>query len=297
METIVLSKKRFESLEPLELNKKICNSEGKLYKFSEKRNWIKSPKLLKKLYINEGETFGNKLATLTSLICNKEELSSLDIILPEKFVVVNKELSAFTMPYIENQNFAVILNDKSIPLNKKIEYFKQIGVLFESLHNFRKYSEIKDFFLNDVHEGNFIVEKSTDRIKAVDVDSCRINGNKPFPTKYLNWIYIHANLDGKYTPYSPEREKYYANENSDLFCYCIMLLNFFYGDKFYKLSLPEFYTYLQYLEDIKFPKPLLEIFAKLYTFDNNENPYEYLDELPKDFIRAHKSVYSRVRKK
>lgn len=75
-----------------------------------------------------------------------------------------------------------------------------------------------------------------------------------------------------------------------------MLLNFFYGDKFYKLSLPEFYTYLQYLEDIKFPKPLLEIFAKLYTFDNNENPYEYLDELPKDFIRAHKIVYSRVRK-
>lgn len=297
METVVLSKKKFDSLEPLDLDKSILNSEGQLFRFSEKRKWENDPKLLKKLYINEGETFGNKLATLTSLICNKEELSSLDIVIPEKFVVVDKKLAGFTMPYIDSYNFAMILRDKKIPPQVKIEYFKQIGKLFESLENFRKYSSISDFYLNDVHEGNFIIEKDTNQVKAVDIDSCRINENKPFPTKYLNWVYIHNNLDAKYIPYSAEREKYYADENTDLFCYCIMLLNFFYGDKFYKLSIPEFYTYLQYLEDIKFPKPLLEIFSKLYTFDNNENPYEYLDELPKDFIRAHSSVYSRVRKR
>lgn len=297
METVVLSKKKFDSLEPLELDKKIMNTEGLLYRFSEKRKWENDPKLLKKLYINEGETFGNKLATLTSLICNREELSSLDIVVPEKFVVVDKKLAGFIMPYIECDNFAMVLQDKNISQDVKIEYFKQIGKLFESMENFRKYSSINDFFLSDVHEGNFIIEKETDKVKAVDIDSCRINQNKPFPTKYLNLAYIHAKLDGKYNPYSLEREIYYADENSDLFCYCIMLLNFFYGDNFFELSIPEFYTYLQYLEDINFPKPLLEIFAKLYTYDNNENPYEYLDELPKDFIRAHSSVYSRVRKR
>lgn len=293
METVVLSKKKFESLEPLDLDKNICNTEGQIFRFSEKRKWENEPKLLKKLYINEGETFGNKLATLTSLICNREELSTLDIVVPEKFVVVDKKLAGFTMSYVENDNFAVVLQDKKIPIEIKIEYFKQIGKLFEAMKSFRKYSNISDFFLNDVHEGNFIIEKSTNQIKAVDIDSCHINENKPFPTKYLN---IHNNLDVKYKPYSTEREKYYASENTDLFCYSIMLLNFFYGDKFYKLSIPEFYTYLQYLEDIKFPKPLLEIFSKLYTLDDNENPYEYLDELPKDFIKAHKSVYSRLRK-
>ena len=297
METLVLSKKKFNSLEPLELDRKICNTEGQLFKFSEKRKWENDPKLLKKLYVNEGETFGNKLATLTSLISNKEELSELDIVVPEKFVVVDKKLSAFTLPYLDSKNFAVILEDRNISSEIKLEYFKKIGMLFESMKNFRKYHNMPDFFLNDVHEGNFIIENATNKIKAVDLDSCKINGNKPFVTKYLNYMYIHNNLEVKYKPYSREKDIYYANENSDLFCYCIMLLNYFYGDKLYKLSLPEFYTYLQYLEDIKFPKPLIEIFSKLYTLDNNENPYEYLAELPQDFARAHKNVYTRLRKR
>lgn len=297
METIVLSKKEFANLKKLELEDSICNSEGQIYFFSEKNNWKKELKILKKLIVDEGEIFGNKLATLTSLICNKEELSSLDIILPEKFVVVDKKLSAFTMPYIESTNFLTILENEAIPNEKKIAYFKQIGILFEKMHNFRKYSTIKDLYLNDVHEGNFIIEKETDKIKAVDLDSCHINGNKPFKTKYLNFLYIHSNLDTKYHPCNKDRDKYESSENTDLFCYCIMLLNFFYGKGIYKFKLPEFYTYLQYLEDIGFPKGLLEIFSRLYTLDNNKNPYEYLDEIPKDFKKANQIVYNKVRKK
>ena len=186
MEIIKLNKKQLENLQPLELDKKIFNTEAQIFKLNEKEQWNRNSKLIKKFYIDDGDVFKNKLATITSLINYSDILNKLEIILPEKLVAINSDLVGFTMPYVDNFNFEVILRDKSISDSKKIEYFKQIGALFEKMKEIRKYTELKDFYLNDVHEGNFIVSKETDKIIAIDLDSCKINNNKPFPAKYLN---------------------------------------------------------------------------------------------------------------
>ena len=49
-----------------------------------------------------------------------------------------------------------------------------------------KYTDIKDFYLNDMHENNFIIDNNTDSIRVVDIDSCKINGNYTFGSKYLS---------------------------------------------------------------------------------------------------------------
>lgn len=298
MEIIKLNKKQLENLQPLELDKKIFNTEAQIFKLNEKKQWIRNPKLFKKLYIDDGDVFSNKLATITSLINYSDILKKLEIILPEKLVAINSDLVGFTMPYVDNFNFEVILRDKSISDSKKIEYFKQIGALFEKMKEIRKYTELKDFYLNDVHEGNFIVSKETDKIIAIDLDSCKINNNKPFPAKYLNPSIEFGYLDQKYMPYDREHMGFFVpDENTDMYCYSIMLLNYFYGDNILKVSIEEYYKYLQYLKDIGFPTPLVDIFSNLYSLANNNNPSSYLDELPKDHCKSNKLVFNYLNRK
>lgn len=297
METIILSRKKFEQLQPLPLEKTIYNTEGQLFIYEEKKGWKKSPKIVKKLYINEGDVFGNKLATVTSLISRNKELSEeLDVVVPEKLVVVDKNLEAFTLPYIESSNFSIVLKDRKISESQKLEYFKQIGQLFEKMGYFRQYYNLPDFFLNDVHEANFIVDHKTNQIKAVDLDSCKINNNKPFSAKYLTPSLILSYLEPKYKPcYEEHAGYYYPDENTDLYCYCIMLLNYFFNGNISELSINEFYDYLQYLKDIGFPKEMVDIFSKLFSLENNQNPYQYIDEIPQNFMRANKNVFKHVR--
>lgn len=298
MEIIKLNKKQFENLQPLELDPKIFNTEAQIFKLNEKKQWSENLKLFKKFYIDDGDVFNNKLATVISLINYNDILSRLDVILPEKLATINSDLVGFTMPYIDSINFQVVLNDKNIQDSKKIEYFKQIGNLFEHMKDIRKYTELKDFYLNDVHEGNFIVSKTTDKVMAVDLDSCKINNNKPFPAKYLTPSIEFGYLEQKYLPYDREHMGFFVpDENTDMYCYSVMLLNYFYGGNILKISLEEYYKYLQYLKDIGFPTALVDIFSKLYSLANNENPLVYLDELPKDHCKSNKLVFNYINRK
>ena len=80
MEVINLSKKRFESLEPYELPANIFNTEAKMYTLPIKNRWQTVNKILKRLYITSGPTFGNKLQTINSLIDLKEEIDIPEIV-------------------------------------------------------------------------------------------------------------------------------------------------------------------------------------------------------------------------
>ena len=97
METISLTKKRFESLTPYELPNYVYNTEGLLYILPIKNRWATQLKLLKRLYLTNGKVFGNKLQTINSLIDNKEELDIEEIIFPEKIATVGGEIIGFTI--------------------------------------------------------------------------------------------------------------------------------------------------------------------------------------------------------
>ena len=276
METINITKKRFESLTPYDLPNYVYNTEGTLYVLPIKNRWTTQLKLLKRLYLTNGKVFGNKLQTINSLIDNKEELDIKEIVFPEKIATVSGEIVGFTMPLIDSINLSTALRSKEIDNERKIKYLRQIGMILEKMKLRRDYTSISDFYINDLHESNFIVDKN-DNVKVIDIDSCKINGNNIFNSKYLsrksfiNEVYKYeknneCNSDYSYHKYSTDMTgSFIPDENTDLYCYIIVILNFLYGDNIQNFTLQEFYDYLEYLQYIGIDKELLSYFEKIAT--------------------------------
>ena len=309
METINITKKRFESLECYDLPNYVFNTEGTLYVLPIKSRWDTKMKLLKRLYLTNGKVFGNKLQTINSLIDNKEELDIEEIVFPEKIATVSGEIVGFTMPLIESINLSTALRSREISNERKIKYLKQIGLILEKMQLRRDYTSIKEFYINDLHESNFIVDNN-DNVKVIDIDSCKINGNDIFNSKYLssksfiNEIYKYqknnnCNLsDNEYHKYSTDiTGAYIPDENTDLYCYMIVILNFLYEDNVARFNLQEFYDYLDYLDNIGIDKELLTYFENIVTGSQNENPYPLLDSLTNYIGRSNYHVYSYIKKK
>ena len=310
METISLTKKRFESLVPYELPNYVYNTEGTLYVLPIKNRWDTQMKLLKRLYLTNGQVFGNKLQTINSLIDNKEELDMEEIVFPEKIATVGGEIVGFTMPLIDSINLSTALRTPTISYERKIKYLKQIGEILEKMKLRREYTSISDFYINDLHESNFIVDKSDD-VKVIDIDSCKINGNGIFNSKYLstksfiNEIYKYQknNSQNKYAenPYHKYSTDisgaFVPDENTDLYCYIIVILNFLYQDNISRFTLEEFYDYIEYLQSIGMDKELLDIFDRIVSETANVNPYMLLDSLLPFIGRANHYVYSHVKRK
>jgi len=297
METINITKKRFESLEKYQIPNYVFNTEGTLYILPIKSRWDSQIKLLKRLYLTNGITFGTKLQTINSLVDNKEKIEIPEIIFPEKLAVVNSEIVGFTMPLIESINLKTALKSQNISNERKIKYLKQIGFLLEKLKKVRTYTDIKDLFINDLHESNFIVDSKTDDIRVVDIDSCKIKGNLIFNAKYLTLKSL-ANQIPKYKRAKPQNIGYFIpDENTDIFCYIIVILNFLYGDNICNFTLEEFYNYLEYLQYIGLDTELIYNFEKIVSNSHNENPYELLDSLIPCIGRSNYHVYEYYKKK
>lgn len=313
METINITKKRFESLKPYQLPNYVYNTEGTLYILPIKNRWNTQIKLLKRLYINSGNVFGNKLQTINSLIDNKDGIDIEEIIFPEKIAIVDSEIVGFTMPLINSINLKTALLSKSISNERKIKYLKQIGLILEKMKLVREYTNINDFYINDLHESNFIVTTDTDDIRIIDIDSCKINGNQIFDSKYLspksfiNKIYKYqrsnsydtkyqyANDDEYYKYSTNSKEKFIPDENTDLYCYMIVILNFLYGGDISKFTLEEFYDYLAYLDGIGVNNKFIDIAEKLIDGSPNENPYILLNGLIPFIGRSNHYTYKYVK--
>lgn len=180
MRTVSFSNYTFKKFEKLKLESSIFNTEGKLYRFTDKNKWDLSEKVLKVFYNTEGDIFSNKLFTINSLIDNSDLIDIDEIVLPDKLAIVNSKVCGYTMPFIRGINLNLILKDFSISNEFKISLLKQISEILKKMDNLRKNSELKDFFINDLHEGNFIYNTDTRKLNVVDTDSFKINNNKPF---------------------------------------------------------------------------------------------------------------------
>lgn len=299
MKVLNISENRFNSLERFELADDISNMESELFVFVEKNKWLKRKLLLKKLLLNSGTTFSNKLFTLNELIDKREVINIDEFVMPEKLISVSGKIVGFTMPLVDNINFKHILNSNYVSNKQKIQYFVEIGQLLERMKNVRKYSSIKDFYLGDIHENNFILNKDNGKINVVDLDSCKINGNNNFTSKYLfqsdNIINVskYISLDNPYGI----KGWYQIDENTDLFCYIMMILNYLSGINVVDLTIDEYYNYLEYLHSIGVSYELIDLLSLIYIEKDNENPYEYLDELTNIVGRSNYNVYKLTKKK
>lgn len=293
MKTINISTKTLKKLERYNLQK-INNIEAKFYFFPGKDRWNKQMNLLKIFYNKSGSTFSNKMYTINELIENSDTIGIDELIMPQRLVIINGEICGCLIPFIENINFKLILDDLNVPIKEKIEMFKQIGEILDKMKKIRENTNIKDFFLNDMHEANFILNAKSKKINVVDMDSCKINENRPFASKYLTPFSNISTMPFKYIQNHDTSFSGYiiANQNSDYYCYIIMILNYLYGDNVSNMKTAEFYSYLNYLRSIGLSYKLLDRFSKIYEYGDNENIKDYLDYINSDIVhKAKKQIY------
>lgn len=290
MQIINMSKTKLNSLEPLILPKDVTSTECELFKY----NYYGKEKLLKKLYRTNGIIFANKLYTIEALNSNKDNIPS-NFIVPEVLVSINKQIEAFTMKYIKGTNLSIILNEPTITYEEKINYLKSIGNILEQMKNIRKYTELKDFYIGDIHEDNFLVDTEKQEIFVADLDSCKIADNKSFPGRYLTTTSLLRYNEIKYSLLDePDRiADYKVTEETDIYCYIIMILNYLYDGRIDRLSIEEFYRFINYLDDIEVNKELIESFEKIVVGAPNVNPVNYLDTLSSKQIAKARKLYQK----
>lgn len=290
MQIINMSKTKLNSLEPLILPKNVTSTECELFKYP----YYGKEKLLKKLHRTDGIIFANKLYTIEALNANKDSMPS-NFVLPESLVSINKKIEAFTMKYIKGINLSVILNNPDITYEEKIHYLKSIGRILEQMQNIRKYTDLNNFYLGDIHEDNFLVERDKQEVYIVDLDSCKIAGNKSFPGRYLTNSSLIKYNSTKYQTLSQTDDlaDYKIDENTDIYCYIIMILNYLYDGRVDRLSLDKFYDFINYLEDIKVNIELIECFNKIVVGGNNINPCNYLDTLTPKQVAGARRLYKK----
>lgn len=290
MQIINMSKTKLNSLEPLILPKNVTSTECELFKYP----YYGKEKLLKKLHRTDGIIFANKLYTIEALNANKDSMPS-NFVLPESLVSINKKIEAFTMKYIKGINLSVILNNPDITYEEKIHYLKSIGRILEQMQNIRKYTNLNNFYLGYIHEDNFLVERDKQEIYIVDLDSCKIAGNKSFPGRYLTNSSLIKYNSTKYQTLSQTDDlaDYKIDENTDIYCYIIMILNYLYDGRVDRLSLDKFYDFINYLEDIKVNIELIECFNKIVVGGNNINPCNYLDTLTPKQVAGARRLYKK----
>ncbi len=297
MHTFSISKKKYEQLKEYKLANQILNTEGKIYVFTEKRK----EKILKVLYNMHGASFANKLYTIEMLDTWRECFPTC-LNIPDGFVSYRNNIIGFVMNKSIGVNFEEFLQDKKKNVSDKIFYFQKIGEILENIKEMRNHTIVKDFYLNDLHPGNFIVNEEDKSLNVVDLDSCKIGANRPFPAKFLTDLSLCSYVPQKYETndyeYFNVEGDFIASEETDLYCYIISILNYLYGGNVHRLSLEEFYEYLNYLEQIGISKDLIQLFSKIVIPCKNENPFNLLAALKEEQIyRANSLIYERVKKR
>ena len=287
MDAIVLTKRQFEKLKQHLVPEHISNAEASLFIIPSKNQF--NDKLIKVYRVNSGETFGKKLYVVNSLIDAKEKIDSRDIILPEKLVVVDDKVVGASQEYINNNvNMVDMINNTKIPVDKKIDLLKQILGIIN--HVRYKSDSVNGMNIGDVHLGNFIYDLSDKRVKNVDTDSYSIGGVKqpvaPMTLNFDNFEGLEKKYNFNYVGLTV------PNNESDMMYYQFIVLNTIANYEINKLSLNEFYDYLQFLRDNGYLYEVIDCFASIYNNKSNYIDNDILEQLksatPSDDYRSFK---------
>ncbi|MBQ2639454.1 MAG: hypothetical protein IJF92_01665 [Bacilli bacterium] len=312
MKIIDIPEKKFKKLTPYEIDDNIINTEAKFYLLDKLGKSYKTENLLlKKIFINEGESMANKLLTVSMLSDNEEKIGIKELVIPKHLVAVKGDVIGVTVPKIDNaRNLGLILNDYKVSNEDKIKYLEKVGKLLKKIKVLKK--DGIDFSFGDLHEYNFLITEN-DKLKAIDLDSAYLNSNYPLPSLYLDTNMILKYFKDKYKGKDERNIKpnkyrlnttgtygtYYPNENTDILCYDMMILNMISSDKISKLDMQEYFDYINYLEQLGFGEDLIKCFNIVYTNSkNNINPVDFLDQIPMDRLgESSLSVYQLKKKK
>jgi hypothetical protein len=286
----------------LKLAYNIISTEGELFIVPRSFKTKGQPMVLKRFNFISDKMNTNKILTVKSLISNQDKINIPEIVIPNALAIDSKgNVIGLTMPYINNVNLAVIFEDKEVDITQKKKWLIEIDNILLKMKALRDNKIIPNFYLNDLHLGNFIYNLKTNKVNVIDIDSCRILDNKPFPAKYLDIDSPIKNLPNKYIS-NPEMDyngSYIANLDSDLYCYNMMILDYLFKGNLFLLKKEVFTDYLDYLNEIGISKTITDVYAKLYEEGPNVSIAPYLPEieLTNDLIRRARATTYELKRK
>lgn len=285
-----ISKSQFSKLQELELTMGIPNTQGELFHLPTDANEVRL--LFKRTLIQDNEYFQNKVETLVALMEQEREKAFPHLVYPNGLVTIDHDLQGFSMPFIEGTNLKIVLKDPRISLDEKKGFLKQVGALLEEMRKYRQTGLFSDFYLNDIHEGNFIVEAKTGIVKYVDLDSAAIAGLNEDRAMYLKPLSKFSDYQEKYPVchtgfYGPHLV---PSNDTEIYSFAMIILNFIAKSNLGALTPEQLTNYLYYLQDLGYPNEVIECLLKLYSKEPNENPLEIVDSIIK-FSRAPFEVY------
>lgn len=264
---------QFKKLDQYILDKNIISTECELYILPAKTKWKKYERLLKKFYVTNGEYFSNKLYTINELNDRKEEIALDTLIFPDELISIDGVIEGFSMPFIRNNvNVSNILFSDNICLKEKLNILKEIGEIIDEI------AKIDNLALGDIHEANFIYDIDEKRVKAVDLDSVKIGNNNPSISKFMTCNDILLDYLHKY-PYDDKAETFIPNNNTMYLCYIYMILNTISKIRSYRMSVNEYFDYLQFLSYKGCGKELIDILSCIYLNKDNISPSSFLDQI------------------
>ena len=279
MNVINLRRYQLKKLKPLELGIDVLNSESYMLVLNKKYRTKDGSRILFK-YLDaqdDEEVMNRKITTLERLNASDVYSSMEELIIPDTMINVEGNIAGFGMPLIEdNINLGTLLNSKFVTLEGKKHYLKKLGDLLDRLQ--RTKDEYFKMNLCDLNEYNFIVD-SNDRLRVVDLDSSYTTGTDPSDMAY----YL---LRNKYLDHVPNKYKktesgiVIPSDNTDLYCYNMIILNTLANHPVYRSDVSEYYEYLDYLKSLGVPKELIYSFFHIYTEKDNINPREYVEGIP-----------------
>ena len=295
MNVINMSKKTSRNIDAFDLPIEVFNTEGDLFKIS----YRGEEKILKKLHHQEGPLFANKLYTLEMLNTFKSYIPE-GLIIPDYLVTFSGNIIGFTTPYKNGKTLVSVLNDNSLAREEQLYYLKKVGKYLEQMEYVRIETPLKDFYFNDLHDSNFVVDFDKKELYGIDLDSCKIFDNKPFPARYLTPMTL-VNGIPKYKIYditSTSNYYYYSkkedavnpfgymipDKNTDIYCYIMMILGYLTDSKVNTLTIDKFYELINKLRKIGYDKELLDVFSTIIIGKDNINPIDYLDTITNEQI-------------
>lgn len=262
MENISFSEHELKKLPLLPLSNQIVNTEAKLYIYKNKDHWQVNHSLLKIFYDNREVYIEKKVDVIQKLIQYRDDLQSIPLVLPTGTAAVKDQIAGYIMPYIENNvNLSLYLNNPNVSLYVKLQYLKQV---YQILENIEKVKSLENnFYLGDIHEGNFILDIADQKIKAVDMDSSYILKSAISPSKPLTFNQNLWNYPNKY-PLDIDTDYHIPNHNTTILSFIYMLLNTLSNDKSYNWTIDKYYEYLNQLEKKGISHELLDSLYKVY---------------------------------
>ena len=230
----------------------------------------------KKYIIKNFHKFNDEKLYTLKLLNNYASYFSKNFLISHYLVQDNERLVGILLPYRSGITLTTLLNSNKYSLEIKIKYLQEIGEILEYLKRLRQLKGLK-FYINDLHDSNFIVNLEKEILYVIDLDSAKIENNVPTQARYLTESslasqvnkYQKSNLPYKYAYINPD-------ENTDLYCYVIIILNYLCQCNVHKMSLRRFNDLLNYLESIKVNPELLASFERIITPLDNINPKKLL---------------------